>query len=81
MLSVISFPAFAVEDKDLVKVTKSEIIGRLEVSNQLFVVFRPMYIFSLYVLKVIIPMCQDFLVNIFVATFLETGLVKRFVNL
>eukprot|EP00112_Aurelia_sp_Birch-Aquarium-sp1_P009484 Seg208.3_Seg208.2_Seg208.5 transcript_id=Seg208.3_Seg208.2_Seg208.5/GoldUCD/mRNA.D3Y31 product="Phosphorylase b kinase regulatory subunit alpha liver isoform" protein_id=Seg208.3_Seg208.2_Seg208.5/GoldUCD/D3Y31 len=30
LLSVISFPAFAVEDKDLVKITKSEIIGRLE---------------------------------------------------
>ena len=31
LLSVISFPAFAVENKDIVKITKSEIIGRLEV--------------------------------------------------
>lgn len=31
LLSVISFPAFAVEDGDLVAITKSEIIGKLQV--------------------------------------------------
>lgn len=35
LLSVISFPAFAVEDADLVAITKSEIISKLQVkSNQ-----------------------------------------------
>ena len=33
---MISFPAFAVEDKDIVKITKSEIIGRLEVLRPRF---------------------------------------------
>lgn len=31
LLSVISFPAFAVEDADLVTITKSEIINKLQV--------------------------------------------------
>lgn len=31
LLSVISFPAFAVEDADLVSITKSEIINKLQV--------------------------------------------------
>lgn len=31
LLSVISFPAFAVEDADLVNITKSEIITKLQV--------------------------------------------------
>ena len=31
LLSVISFPAFAVEDTSLIQITKSEIIGRLQV--------------------------------------------------
>lgn len=31
LLSVISFPAFAVEDPDLVSITKSEIINKLQV--------------------------------------------------
>lgn len=34
LLSVISFPAFAVEDADLVAVTKSEIISKLQVQSQ-----------------------------------------------
>lgn len=32
LLSIISFPAFAVEDVNLVNVTKSEIISKLQVS-------------------------------------------------
>lgn len=35
LLSVISFPAFAVEDADLVAITKSEIISKLQVQAQL----------------------------------------------
>lgn len=31
LLSVISFPSFAVEDAELVAITKSEIIGKLQV--------------------------------------------------
>lgn len=31
LLSVISYPAFAVEDADLVAITKSEIISKLQV--------------------------------------------------
>lgn len=34
LLSVISFPAFAVEDADLVAITKSEIISKLQVHTQ-----------------------------------------------
>lgn len=34
LLSVISFPAFAVEDADLVAVTKSEIISKLQVQTK-----------------------------------------------
>lgn len=33
LLSVISFPAFAVEDGDLVAITKSEIISKLQVRS------------------------------------------------
>lgn len=33
LLSVISFPAFAVEDADLVAMTKSEIISKLQVQT------------------------------------------------
>lgn len=33
LLSVISFPAFAVEDADLVNITKGEIISKLQVHN------------------------------------------------
>lgn len=33
LLSVISFPAFAVEDADLVTITKSEIINKLQVDS------------------------------------------------
>lgn len=33
LLSVISFPAFAVEDPDLVTITKSEIINKLQVDT------------------------------------------------
>lgn len=33
LLSVISFPAFAVEDADLVTITKSEIINKLQVDT------------------------------------------------
>jgi phosphorylase kinase alpha/beta subunit len=40
LLSIISFPAFAVEDVNLVNVTKNEIISKLQVSigrvNDLF---------------------------------------------
>ena len=32
MLSVIGYPAFAVDDANLISVTKAEIIGRLQVS-------------------------------------------------
>lgn len=32
MLSVISYPAFAVEDSELVEITKQEIITKLQVS-------------------------------------------------
>lgn len=34
LLSVISFPAFAVEDGDLVAITKSEIISKLQVRSE-----------------------------------------------
>lgn len=34
LLSVISFPAFAVEDADLVAITKSEIINKLQVKSK-----------------------------------------------
>lgn len=34
LLSVISYPAFAVEDADLVAITKSEIISRLQVQTR-----------------------------------------------
>lgn len=34
LLSVISFPAFAVEDIDLVAITKSEIISKLQVQSK-----------------------------------------------
>lgn len=40
LLSVISFPAFAVEDADLVTITKSEIINKLQVDAGVFL-FRP----------------------------------------
>lgn len=33
LLSIISFPAFAVEDMNLVNVTKNEIISKLQVSG------------------------------------------------
>lgn len=33
LLSIISYPAFAVEDLNLVNVTKSEIISKLQVRN------------------------------------------------
>lgn len=34
LLSITSFPAFAVEDADLVAVTKSEIISKLQVKSK-----------------------------------------------
>lgn len=34
LLSIISFPAFAVEDADLVAITKSEIISKLQVRTK-----------------------------------------------
>lgn len=33
LLSIISFPAFAVEDADLVAITKAEIISKLQVKS------------------------------------------------
>lgn len=37
MLSVISYPAFAVEDSELVEITKQEIITKLQVSSSALV--------------------------------------------
>lgn len=37
MLSVISYPAFAVEDSELVEITKQEIITKLQVSGSALV--------------------------------------------
>lgn len=41
MLSVISYPAFAVEDKELVEITKQEIITKLQVSISALVSLFP----------------------------------------
>ena len=39
MLSVISFPAFAVEDEDLVKESREKIISKLQVLKFTIIVF------------------------------------------
>jgi len=39
VLSVISYPAFAVEDSELVEITKQEIITKLQVSSAALVPF------------------------------------------
>lgn len=41
MLSVISYPAFAVEDRELVEITKQEIITKLQVSISTLVSLFP----------------------------------------
>lgn len=41
MLSVISYPAFAVEDSELVEITKQEIITKLQVSISALVSLFP----------------------------------------
>lgn len=40
LLSIISYPAFAVEDVNLVNVTKSEIISKLQVRISFIFIFR-----------------------------------------
>lgn len=57
LLSVISFPAFAVEDADLVAITKSEIINKLQVSPSMFwmtaqdTTYFTLYLFVLHTCK------------------------------
>lgn len=36
VLSIISFPAFAVEDIDIVNISKEEIISKLQVNTRVF---------------------------------------------
>ncbi len=36
VLSIISYPAFAVEDIDIVNITKEEIISKLQVNTSVF---------------------------------------------
>jgi len=40
LLSIISYPAFAVEDLNLVNVTKSEIISKLQVRISFILIFQ-----------------------------------------